>query len=45
MVARLFKIIVIAMIALIVFVIWAGMSLFRGIDLGGTGPRNFTRNN
>ncbi len=37
MVARLFKIIVIAMIALIVFVIWAGMSLFRGIDLGGTG--------
>ena len=25
------------MIALIVFVIWAGMSLFRGIDLGGTG--------
>ena len=37
MVARIFKIIVIAMIALIVFVIWAGMSLFRGIDLGGTG--------
>ena len=37
MVARIFKIIVIAMIALIVFVIWAGMSLFKGIDLGGTG--------
>ena len=37
MVARIFKIIVIAMIALIVFVIWVGMSLFRGIDLGGTG--------
>ena len=37
MVARIFKIIVIATIALIVFVIWAGMSLFRGIDLGGTG--------
>jgi len=37
MVARLFKIIVIAMIALIVFVIWAGMSLFKGIDLGGAG--------
>ena len=37
MVARIFNIIVIAMIALIVFVIWAGMSLFRGIDLGGTG--------
>ena len=25
------------MIALIVLVIWAGMSLFKGIDLGGTG--------
>ena len=37
MVARIFKIIVIAMIALIVLVIWVGMSLFRGIDLGGTG--------
>ena len=37
MVARIFKIIVIAMIALIVLAIWAGMSLFRGIDLGGTG--------
>jgi sel1 len=37
MVARIFKIIVIAMIALIVFVIWAGMSLFKGVDLGGTG--------
>ena len=37
MVARIFKIIVIAMIALIVLAIWAGMSLFNGIDLGGTG--------
>ena len=37
MVARIFKIIVIAMIALIVLAIWAGMSLFKGIDLGGTG--------
>ena len=37
MVARIFKIIVIVMIALIVLAIWAGMSLFRGIDLGGTG--------
>ena len=37
MVARIFKIIVIAMIALIVLAIWAGMSLFQGIDLGGTG--------
>ena len=37
MVARIFKIIVIVITALIVLVIWAGMSLFRGIDLGGTG--------
>ena len=37
MVARIFKIIVIAMIALIVLVIWVGMSLFKGADLGGTG--------
>ncbi|EHB88943.1 DUF6396 domain-containing protein, partial [Aggregatibacter aphrophilus] len=37
MVARIFKIIVIAMIALIVLAIWAGMSLFKGIDLGGAG--------
>ena len=37
MVARLFKIIVIVITALIVLVIWAGMSLFKGIDLGGTG--------
>ena len=37
MVARIFKIIVIAMIALIVLVIWVGMSLFKGVDLGGTG--------
>ena len=37
MVARIFKIIVIAMIALIVLARWAGMSVFRGIDLGGTG--------
>ncbi|WP_248842220.1 DUF6396 domain-containing protein, partial [Aggregatibacter aphrophilus] len=36
-VARIFKIIVIAMIALIVLVIWVGMSLFKGVDLGGTG--------
>ena len=37
MVARIFKIIVIVIIALIILAIWAGMSLFRGIDLGGTG--------
>ena len=37
MVARLFKIIVIVITALIVLAIWAGMSLFKGIDLGGTG--------
>ena len=37
MVARIFKIIVIVITALIILAIWAGMSLFRGIDLGGTG--------
>ena len=37
MVARIFNIIVIVITALIVLVIWAGMSLFKGIDLGGTG--------
>ena len=37
MVARIFKIIVIVITALIVLVIWAGMSLFKGIDLGGAG--------
>jgi len=37
MVARIFKIIVIVMTALIVLAIWASMSLFKGIDLGGTG--------
>ena len=37
MVARIFKIIVIVMTALIVLAIWAGMSLFKGIDLGGAG--------
>ena len=37
MVARIFKIIVIVITALIVLVIWAGMSLFKGIDLRGTG--------
>ena len=37
MVARIFKIIVIVIIALIILAIWAGMSLFKGIDLGGTG--------
>ena len=37
MVARIFKIIVIVMTALIVLAIWAGMSLFKGIDLGGGG--------
>ena len=37
MVARILKIIVIVITALIVLVIWAGMSLFKGIDLGGTG--------
>ena len=37
MVARIFKIIVIVITALIILAIWAGMSLFKGIDLGGTG--------
>ena len=37
MVARIFKIIVIVITALIILVIWAGMSLFKGIDLGGAG--------
>ena len=37
MVARIFKIIVIVMTALIILAIWVGMSLFNGIDLGGTG--------
>ena len=37
MVARIFNIIVIVITALIVLVIWAGMSLFKGIDLGGAG--------
>ena len=37
MVARIFKIIVIVITALIVLVIWAGISLFKDIDLGGTG--------
>ena len=37
MVARIFKIIVIVITALIILVIWAGMSLFKDIDLGGTG--------
>ena len=32
MVARIFKIIVIVIIALIILAIWAGMSLFKGID-------------
>ena len=37
MVARIFKIIVIVITALIILAIWAGMSLFKGLDLGGTG--------
>ena len=37
MVARIFKIIVIIMTVLIVLAIWAGMSLFDGVDLGGAG--------
>jgi len=37
MVARIFKIIVIVITTLIVLVIWAGISLFKGIDLGGAG--------
>ena len=37
MVARIFKTIVIIITALIILAIWAGMSLFQGIDLGGTG--------
>ena len=37
MVARIFKIIVIVITALIILVIWAGISLFKDIDLGGTG--------
>ena len=37
MVARIFKIIVIIMTVLIVLAIWAGISLFEGVDLGGAG--------
>ena len=37
MVARIFKIIVIVITTLIILVIWAGISLFKDIDLGGTG--------
>ena len=37
MVSRIFKIIVIVITALIILVIWAGISLFKDIDLGGTG--------
>ena len=37
MVARIFKIIVIIITALIILAIWAGISLFKDIDLGGTG--------
>ena len=37
MVARIFKIIVVVITALIILVIWAGISLFKGLDLGGTG--------
>ena len=37
MVARIFKIVVIIMTALIILAIWAGISLFKDIDLGGTG--------
>ena len=37
MVSRIFKIIVVVITALIILVIWAGISLFNGIDLGGTG--------
>ena len=37
MVARIFNIIVIVITALIILVIWAGISLFKDIDLGGTG--------
>ena len=39
MVARIFKIIVIVITALIILVIWAGMSLFKGLDLGGPDTR------
>ena len=45
MVARIFKIIVIVITTLIVLVIWAGISLFKGIDLGGGRTLDFTRNN
>ncbi|BAS47551.1 Sel1 domain-containing protein repeat-containing protein [Aggregatibacter actinomycetemcomitans NUM4039] len=37
MVARIFKTIVIVMIAIIGLIIWAGNSLFKGINLGGAG--------
>lgn len=37
MVARIFKIIVVVITALIILAIWAGISLFKDIDLGGTG--------
>ncbi|WP_239690368.1 hypothetical protein [Rodentibacter caecimuris] len=37
MIARIFKWLVIGVIALIVVAIWAGYRFFNGIDLGGTG--------
>lgn len=37
MVARIFKTIVIVMIAVIVFAVWASNNLFNGINLGGAG--------
>ncbi|MBN6067092.1 sel1 repeat family protein, partial [Aggregatibacter actinomycetemcomitans] len=37
MVARIFKTIVIVMVAIIGLVIWAGNSLFNGVNLGGAG--------
>ncbi|WP_233117343.1 SEL1-like repeat protein [Aggregatibacter actinomycetemcomitans] len=37
MVARIFKTIVIVMVAIIGLIIWAGNSLFKGINLGGAG--------
>ena len=43
MVARIFKIIVIVITALIILVIWAGISLFKDIDLGGAGHSTSSR--
>ncbi|MBN6081091.1 sel1 repeat family protein, partial [Aggregatibacter actinomycetemcomitans] len=40
MIARIFKTIVIVMVAVIVFAVWASNNLFNGINLGGAGHSN-----